>query len=64
MPATQNLVPPVEANIDLALGIQRDGKAWPNYVDPEALETNPHFSGEKHPWRQVLELRSPSLPFS
>lgn len=49
MPATQDLVPHVGAKIDLALGIQRDGKAWPNYVDPEALKTNPHFSGEKHP---------------
>lgn len=47
MPATQDLVPHVGAKIDLALGYQRDGKASPNYVDPEALKMDPHFSGEK-----------------
>lgn len=45
----QNPVPQVEAKIDLALEVRSDCKAWPNSVDPDALETNLHFSGKEHP---------------
>lgn len=42
-------VPQVEAKINLALEARHDCKAWPNSVDPEALETTLHFIGKGHP---------------
>lgn len=56
-------MPHVEAKINLALEIHRDGKAWPNSADPEALETNLHFSGNKHPFGQGLEPRGYRVHF-
>lgn len=55
-------MPQVEAKINLALEAQHDRKAWPNFVDPEALDMSPHFNREGHALEQGLELWS-SLPF-
>lgn len=54
----QHPVPQVEAKINLALEARHDCKAWPNSVDPEALETNLHFIGKGHPLGYGLEPRS------
>lgn len=63
-PATQGPVPQAEAKIDLALGIQHDGKAWPNSVDPEALKTNLHFQLRATSLRKGSGTAELSLPFS